>query len=385
MQRRLPSQARVRQPDGTDADPVPAAPAATEPRPAVSDSSTDAAIPSAAGGACTPNSRPAVTLSLILTQPPWHDGLRAADWLFHAKPHHAPGVAFFAWSRIDAGPGAGEREQLIGRLTHAIPLYLAEAVHYWSYYATSTYIDVAAGHGPMIYDTAVDGADMFETVPDAIAWLVTGQISGRVRNGSDPVTLSLTLWDCSRHEQVACASEVTALEGAGAVVQEMEGRLLRHLGMARDSAQDGFYLRPSTETMGAYLRVLGQSFMLWLLASGDLHERRLTNVRLMLECPLHLGLSGRGLEVPRLMYLSGLVKAMGDHSALLPEYQPRTLDLLSEAADDSPTARLAPLVWKIFGMRERIEQRLRDLPAHGEPSYRLWLERLLIDDAARPE
>jgi hypothetical protein len=71
--------------------------------------------------------------TLALTQPVWQYGLCNADWLFGQKPQEANTVGFFVLSKIDDDPTPSEsqREDDLGRLTRAIPLYLAEATHYW--------------------------------------------------------------------------------------------------------------------------------------------------------------------------------------------------------------------------------------------------------------
>lgn len=92
--------------------------------------------------------------TVALTKPVWHYGLRNADWLFAQKPEGAPEIGFFALSKImeKAEPAESQREDDIGRYTRAIPLYMAESVHYWNDYAANCYVQVAEGAGPVVSD-----------------------------------------------------------------------------------------------------------------------------------------------------------------------------------------------------------------------------------------
>ncbi|WP_227247507.1 tetratricopeptide repeat protein [Paraburkholderia caribensis] len=116
--------------------------------------------------------------TVVLNQPIWHYGLRDANWLFTQKPEDAEEVGFFALSKIVDGSERAEsqREDDLGRLTRAIPLYLAEATHYWSDYAANCYIQIVEGAGPVVTGGETDGNALFEIVPSRMKYFVTGQI-----------------------------------------------------------------------------------------------------------------------------------------------------------------------------------------------------------------
>jgi hypothetical protein len=65
-------------------------------------------------------------------------------------------------------------------------------------------------------------------------------------------------------------------------------------------------------------------------------------------------------------------------SEVLAEYKERSVQLLRESEQaGSPAFRLAPLVWKIFGMDEELEAYIQKLPVDTSPAYRAWLARIL--------
>ena len=82
-------------------------------------------------------------------------------------------------------------------------------------------------------------------------------------------------------------------------------------------------------------------------------------------------------EVPKRMYLSGLGKALDYQSDVLHEYKERSVQLLVETHRvNSPAARLAPLVWKAFGMTKEFQAHIQNQPADANPAYKIWLEKV---------
>ncbi|MGK9173336.1 tetratricopeptide repeat protein [Yokenella regensburgei] len=315
--------------------------------------------------------------TLALSQPIWHYGLYKADWLFGQKPEEADIVGFFALSKItdETKPAESQREDDVGRLTRAIPLYLAEAAHYWTPFAARCYFQVAAGLGPVLSTHETDGNELFDLVPPSMKYFVTGQLGCEGEGDQRQWQLTLSLWDCRLREKCAVESATVPQAELGAWVLELEQRLLAKMGGPVTQALDAFYTRPSAEAMNIYLAELGQAFTLTMVANNYVPRAALWGERSMLEWPLNMALQWPQAEVPKLMYLSGLSKACDYQSEVLAEYKKRTLALL-ESASGTPCEKLAPLVWKIFGMQEELNAYREALPAETRADYAAWLGRI---------
>lgn len=321
--------------------------------------------------------------TLTLTQPVWHYGLNDANWLFSQKSKEAPIVGFFAWSKITEGEQHGEqqgesqREDDIGRLSRAIPLYYAEAMHYQSDYVSRFYVQVAEGAGPVLTGGELDGNDLFDIVPPEMHYFVTGAMGCSGEGEQREWHISLSLWDCTTREKKSTESVRVTPAQLGAQVLELEQRLLAQTGLHRAEPFDAFWRRPSVEAIDIYLDELAQAFTLTMVANKITPHAAIWGERSMLEWPLQMALQWSEIDTPKLMYLSGLGKAFDYRSAILHEFQGRTLELLREAENgNSPVARLAPLVWKIFGMENALRAHLDNLPKGTEGAYREWLERV---------
>ena len=317
--------------------------------------------------------------TLALTQPVWHYGLCNANWLFSQKPQKAPIVGFFAWSKITdvEQQGESQREDDIGRLTRAIPIYFAEAVHYRSDYASRFYVQVAEGAGPVLMGGELDGNDLFDIVPPEMQYFVTGAMGCSGEGDRREWQISLSLWDCATRAKKSTESTRVTQAQLGAQVLELEQRLLAQTGLPRAESFDAFWRRPSLEAIEIYLGELAQAFTLTMVANKITPHAAMWGERSMLEWPLQMALQWPEIDTPKLMYLSGLGKAFDYRSGILNEFQRRTLELLREAENSSsPTARLAPLVWKIFGMEDELCAHLENLPEGTDTAYRAWLERV---------
>lgn len=317
--------------------------------------------------------------TLALSQPIWQYGLCKADWLFAQKPEEAEILGFFVLSKTgdDATPSESQREDDLGRLTRAIPLYLAEAAHYWSDYAARCYVQVAAGIGPVVSTQAFDGNGLFDLVPPEMKYFVTGEIGCSGEGEQRQWQLTLSLWDCTQRTLCCTESGTVAQSELGALVLNLEQRLLAKIGSMNALPLDAFYARPSDEAMGIYLGELGQAFMLTLVANQQVPRSAVWGERTMLEWPLNMALQWPQAQVAKLMYFSGLGKAFDYQSDVLGEYKKRTLELLRTATqENSPAAQLAPLVWKIFGMEDEFSAYQQNVPAQSSPAYTEWLTRV---------
>lgn len=317
--------------------------------------------------------------TISLTQPVWQYGLHNADWLFARKAEGAPGIGFFALTKITDGTERAEsqREDDLGRYTRAFPLYLAEAAHYWTDYAASCNILIVEGGGPVVSGAETDGHALFDSVPAGMKYFVTGEVGCTGEGKSAKWRIALHLWDCGTRSKQASESGSATEAELGDLVLSLEQRLLARIGLKREQPLDAFYQRPAARILPMYLTELGQSFMLTLLDNGHMPKSMMWGERSMFDWPLTMSMHWPTAEVPKLMYLSTLGKARGYKSDVLPEYKERSLQLLRDAEPEhDTTASLAPLVWALFGMTDELEKLIWNQPADANPAYVAWLKRI---------
>jgi len=129
--------------------------------------------------------------------------------------------------------------------------------------------------------------------------------------------------------------------------------------------------------MAPYLDTLGQSLVQTLVASAHVPKSALWGERSMLDMPLQMALDWPSVEVPKLMFVSSLGKALDYGSDVLAEYEARSRQLLKNAAGTlSVATRLEPLVLAAFKRQDELDAYRGRPDAERDPAYLTWLDRV---------
>lgn len=317
--------------------------------------------------------------SLVFKVPVWHTSLHNPTWLFSQKPATTARVTCVSFTKRLSQTqkleqnAHGEREDELGRLTRAIPLYLAESIHYWTDLSSCTAIPVIKGGGPVVFGADADDAALCDRFAADSAFVLTGQMDDSQKRWQ----IVFRLWDCAARTCLLEESIETTPEEIGAAVLVFEQRMLTELAATRANPLDAFYRRPEHPTMGAYLVMLGQSLTLSLAANDVIPKESIWGERNILESPLYMALQQPEAEVFKFLFISDLAKAHHYQSSCVPEFKARTLQLVAEARQaGSPAAHLAPLVWHLFEMNDELSAHRAALRPNVSIDYRNWVDRI---------
>lgn len=305
--------------------------------------------------------------------PIWTYGLRDPQWLLAPKRETAKKVLFLCLSKKLTGGEAAqqERENAIGRLSRALPLYFAESVHGWTEHEGQAVIPVVRGGGPVLFGASDDDdatIEVFKSRGDII-------VCGTIDDSEDRWRVVCKVWSAEKNDWIAREQIDVAAGDLGQGVLALEQRLLAAVSESYETPQDAWYTRPSAEAMDVYLTGLSQSLMLSLVSNGLVPKDSLWGERNMLEWWLRMALQWPTWAVPRMAYLAILSNAANYGSPVLEEFRERTLALISSTNRDQPwLARLAPVAWKAFGMNDALEDVQRK--AGADAAYAEWLDRV---------
>lgn len=319
--------------------------------------------------------------TIALERPVWTYNLREPTWLVSDKDESLPRIALISLAKVvDPSARAEEqREDDVGRMTRAIPLYLAEAIHFWTDFRASTLVPCVKNGGPVVFG----GGGNDRALCAQFAANYTHLISGEIDASADQWRVTCRLWDCATQEQLTEATVEADFPGLGAASLKLEAQLLSHIGRGRNEPQDPFYQRPPADAMSPYLGALGQHFMMSLLANG-FPKSGLWGERSMLEWPLNMALHWPRLEAAKLMYFSGLAKAAAYGSEILPEFKDRTKEYLKSIRQErAPSSAIGPLVEKLLTL-EPAALGESEVSMRSDPEYIDWLERVQSDSSTPP-
>ncbi|PXV58984.1 Tetratricopeptide repeat-containing protein [Dyella jiangningensis] len=305
--------------------------------------------------------------------PIWTYGLRDPQWLFRPKPQDAKKVLFLCLAKKLTGGEVAqqERENAIGRLSRALPLYFAESVHGWTDAEGQAVIPVVRGGGPVLFGASEDEDETiaaFKSHGDIVVCGTIDDSDGRWR-------IACSAWSAEKNDWIARERVDVPVAELAQGVLALEQRLLAAIGGTRDTPWDDGYTRPTPEAMDVYLTGLSQSLMLSLVSHGLVPKENLWGERNMLEWWLRMALQWPSWAVPRMAYLAALSNAARYASPVLEEFRERTLALLKSIKDEQPMlARLAPLAWHCFGMNDALDDVRRH--AADDEAYTQWLDRV---------
>jgi tetratricopeptide (TPR) repeat protein len=327
----------------------------------------------------TTRSRPVDESNLRIGQVPfdlpiWMYGLRDPQWLLVPKPNDARKVTFLMLGKALSGTEQAEeqREDEVGRLSRAIPLYLAESIYEWTPVHAQSLVAVVMGGGPVVFG-AQDAVGERETVAQLAAHTDV-LVQGSIASVDDVWTIDIGIWDTARLELIGRETVSADQAGLEAAVLELEGKLLTQFGGAQAHPHDRIYTRPTLEQMQPYLNALAQSLMLGLVANEMVSKDAMWGERNMLDWPLRMALHWPGYEVPKAMYFSGISHATRYRSDVLAEFEERSFALLREMNQArSPLADLGPLLLHAFNRADELAAVRRET---GDARRLAWIERV---------
>ncbi len=326
------------------------------------------------------SSRPIDTEELQIANMPfelpiWRYGLREPQWLFANKPDSARKVTFLMLGKVMSGEERAEqqREDELGRLSRAIPLYLAESAYEWTSLHAHSLAAVVRGGGPVLFG-AQDEAGERETAA-GFASSTDLLVLGSIGEAGNFWTVDLGIWDTARVALIGREAVSSDRAGLEAAILELEGRVLARLGGVQSAPHDAIYTRPTAEQMQPYLGALAQSLTLSLVANEVTRKQDLWGERNLIEWPLRMALQWPEQEVFKALYLSGISHAARYGSELLGEFEGRSFALLHEMGlAKSPLVDLGPLLLHAFGRADGLAAVRRDTA----DAHRLaWIERVV--------
>lgn len=135
--------------------------------------------------------------------PIWMYGLRDPQWLLPPKPQNARRVTFLPLGKVmdRASQAEEQREDDVGRLCRAVPLYLAESAYEWTDAHGQVLVPVVIGGGPVVFP-AQDEASQRETAVQ-LASHTDMLVQGSIDRDGGTWTISLHLWDTAALELIA--------------------------------------------------------------------------------------------------------------------------------------------------------------------------------------
>jgi len=320
--------------------------------------------------------KPPEITALVLHAPLWTRGFSDPDWLWPTRPGSALRLAFVPLSD-ESQRGLSAEARTVdrgGRVSRALPLYLAEVLHARFELDTSCLVFVAKGQGPVVFGGPSEPERLAHLIPvsEGPRAIVTGSVTAK--------GVALSIWDLDAKKALASIEWQGSLDDLGVIGAALEQQLCSAL-EARDwlrrAPTPAYYRFAPPAQRSAYMGAVEQ-LLYQILAANELVPRdSLWNERGMFES--YMGLVeafGSPPSNAELVLISGVTAASQYGSRVREPYQKLMLAWLDAATGDDLLNRLAPAVFKRLGDEERLAAWLARTPASSDANYAAWLERV---------
>lgn len=305
--------------------------------------------------------------------PIWTSGLADPSWLFPRRDG-AREIAVLAFANITPSePGLLREDEALagaedeaGRLTRALPLYLADTLRFRTDARPVVFMGVVNGTGMM-----VSGAESRAEDIEAMTGGAEIAVTGNVALHGDEIHLELIAWKKGEARPFGRFDERGPMTELKAVYERCESALLALLQHEKIAAA-----LPSSSTpvppqlFHHYLSGLGQAYALALSANGNLTG--LFGERSIHRWLLSLALDLPELVAPRVALLSALANGRRAGSEVYRELEKETVALFA-AETRRDLFRLTPMVFRLFDRMAEFEARRNQLLRGAEDDYVRWL------------
>lgn len=289
---------------------------------------------------------PPTSLGIVhLTEPVWLHDLEGGRTVLPPSTSDQKTIGFFALADSSRAQDAAqvEQETVIGRLTRALPLYLAEATLFRTQAHTVTSIPILPQRAvvlsaePWPYQAMLQSFEGGEK-PDLL-------VSGYFAKTNEAQRLELEVWDVHDNRLMQRLT-VPVQERMRGLAGDAERALLAYLlgdGLVQPRSGSGVFVTPDPPSDEGYLLALGE-LLVQVLTSRDLFSAEsLWNERGMMETYFELADCMNGAPIPKLMAACGVLCGLSYDSPVVGHYLSALQQLIAEDSDpDSPLAKLGP-------------------------------------------
>jgi tetratricopeptide (TPR) repeat protein len=314
--------------------------------------------------------------SMVLDSPIWTRGLFEPDWLWPPRGDDEPSISLstFANEMLAGSEQRIQKADDLGRLTRALPLYLAEIFGLRFRVRSRASMLVVKNQGAAVIGTQLSREALEAGAPSSGSRRIV--VAGSLVS----MGVSLQIWEIGSAAAPTTIGLEASLKDVGGLLSGVERVLtaaLRERGVLSEARLPSFYRPPSPKALEGYVSALEQLFHQLLAANEVVPAESLWNERGFFET--YFGLVEAWPNPPesaRLIGICGTVAAAQYKSGILAPYRKIVLKWLAESASGSVVGRLAPAVLKRLGERERFGQWMQRAPALGDARYMVWLERV---------
>ena len=307
-----------------------------------------------------------------LDRPVWYAGLEDPQWLLPPKGPEAKQILVMSLA-VDGQPSMPPgREDELGRLTRAVPLFLAEHVWLSTPHRGTATLTMAEQGGWAVMGRPWPEEQLASQLGDQERQN-TILVTGVLRVDGENRRIDLWAYDCATKQRVGHAAAEGPMQDIGKMMLQLMGELWPSLGGPKNHkppvGDDNFWAR--------YLDALGQHAALVVTQSGAMPRERLYGERYILQWLQSVALQETRWQPGFWLYASALC-VMNQIGSVVPKEHGRVVaELFRQSPPNSAFALLGACPLRAVGLDAFWQQRRPEIlkVAGGNPVYTEWLKR----------
>ncbi len=327
--------------------------------------------------------QPVQFVGVTLDRPIWLLGLNDPSWLFDFRKDSAGAKIALVPLADEASNfkvAEEQRENSVGRMTRALPLFIAERIFLETNCRVTTNILLVRGVGPVVAGkrSSIDALlqSPRDQKPDVI---IQGAI---VRAETESKRLvQVDLWDAIQERIEINSGYVSDAATLGSGAGDLAKEIIDHLvtsGRCKRVNPPLSWDSPSRDLIDAYVAALGQLLIQSLAENKFANAESIWGEPDMLAWYEHLGALMPNSTPVRLIRIRGVLMSrryggQGWKAAA----DPVVNDMARTPGGTDDIYRLSPLVLSRLGREDECRARKADLATSREPAYTAWLGRIV--------
>lgn len=331
-----------------------------------------------------PKEKEKISSSIVcLDKPIFIYGLKDADWFLPDIKRNGPKIGLMPLAVIDflKKENTGfRRESDAGRLSRSIPLYIEERFYFETNSDSQVLIPVAKDYGAMITSSKESGVNYFlDAVSKSKKRLEFDYyVSGSLIETDGSWEIILSIWDCRSKQKIKSLAKKVPFKVIGQSVRDLSNDLFMFLkkraGLVLIKPAD-YYRRLKDNLIENQLLSYSQALVQVLVVNNYGSKNTISGESFILRNSLDLALWSPESILPKILFISSLVKSYSYKSDIYIEFKDYAIKLINENSDNKEVMKFSPLIYKIYGMNEEMNDFEKGIGKYPQ-SYQEWFKRI---------
>ena len=313
--------------------------------------------------------------TISIDRPIWCLGLEDASWLLPNIKRDKK-VALFAFNNVfDSTAKEGtKKENDIGRITRAIPLYIAERLTLETNLNANLLVVCKNGIGPVLAGKRTAGKELATSLSTQnLDYIVTGIIE----ENKNQTIISIYLYETKSNKEELITQIKRNNTDISEVGAESVNDFFKNASIFQNykaiETNNYNYSRPSAEMTSYYLKGIGQLLMQMLVVNNIISKDQLWGEDEMLNWYQTLLRNEPNNHCCKLLYFNGIVSSISYKGSAYKNHVEGFIKNNDFKDNSDPIVRLFPILYNKLNDRINLTKSIEKLSKAKSEDYKRWL------------